>query len=244
MRLAVSVVLLLSLCPMRAGLGRELGGLKISGHEGEPMQEAQGSTDQPSQVQKGEKKPLTNADVVSMVRAGLAQSTIVLAIQHNPTVFDISPQALISLHRLGVPPIVLDAMLTVGSEKPTPPAGPPERTPTNPASLGPLQNGSSEGIKIKGSAPDLHTIRKVLLETDWADDENVVAQKIKAVEKHTCLQVVQTSGAEDAILKWSIEGFDGAALELRSDDGQVLWSKVGGFTKPLGALKRAVGCPK
>jgi hypothetical protein len=32
--------------------------------------------------QKPEKKPLTNADVVSMVKAGLAESTVVLAGSH------------------------------------------------------------------------------------------------------------------------------------------------------------------
>ena|SRR6516162_6614911 len=52
--------------------------------------------------QKPETKPLTNADVVSMVKAGLAESTILLAIQRGPTDFDTSPQALVSLKSEGV----------------------------------------------------------------------------------------------------------------------------------------------
>jgi hypothetical protein len=69
------------------------------------------------QAEKSEKKPLTNADVVSMVKAGLGESTIVLAIQHSASDFDTSPQALIALKNQGVSQKVLDAMLTAGSER-------------------------------------------------------------------------------------------------------------------------------
>jgi hypothetical protein len=72
-----------------------------------------------AQTQKSEKKPLTNADVVSMVKAGLSESTIALAIQKSATDFDTSPQELISLKNQGVPQKVLDAMLTAGTEKKT-----------------------------------------------------------------------------------------------------------------------------
>jgi hypothetical protein len=60
-------------------------------------------------------KPLTNADIVSMVKAGLSESTIVLAIQlaskHGVTDFDTSPGALIELKKQGAAPKILDAML-------------------------------------------------------------------------------------------------------------------------------------
>lgn len=58
-----------------------------------------------------EAKPLTNDDVVAMVKAGLPESTIVLAVQKGPSNFDTSPQALIQLKNQGVPPKVLDAMI-------------------------------------------------------------------------------------------------------------------------------------
>ena len=82
------------------------------------------------------------------------------------------------------------------------------------------------------------------METNWEDDDNVNARKAISVQKHTCLQVVETEGAADAILAWSVEAFTGGALELRSKDGQVLWYRVGSFTTPLKALKEALGCPK
>ena len=83
-------------------------------------------------------KPLTNADVVGMVKAGLEESTIVLAIQRGATGFDTAPQTLISLKNQGVPKKVLDAMLT-----PTLPAGPEEK--------GPLASGLSPAFKEIGT---------------------------------------------------------------------------------------------
>ena len=61
-----------------------------------------------------EKKPLANADVVGMVKAGLAESTVVLAIEQSPCKFDTSPAALIELKNQGVSPAVLEAMLRAG----------------------------------------------------------------------------------------------------------------------------------
>jgi hypothetical protein len=243
MRLAVSVLLLLSLGPTGAGRGREWGGLKASIQDGESLQGAKEETGQTRQVQKDEKKPLTNADVISMVKAGLAESTIILSIQHSSTVFDTSPQALISLQSQGVPQKVQDAMITAESEKPTPPSGPTARTPTNPASVASVPGGSTKSAEIKASTPDLHKIRKILLEMDWAEDDNARPREVMAIEKHTCLRVVDTLGAADASLNWSNQGLMGVALDLLSKDGKELWSKRG-LTPPLKALKQAVGCPK
>lgn len=58
-----------------------------------------------------QEKPLTNADVVDMVKAGLPESTIVLTIGRSPSKFDTSAQALIDLNKAGVSGKVLDAMI-------------------------------------------------------------------------------------------------------------------------------------
>jgi hypothetical protein len=57
------------------------------------------------------KTSMTNADVVEMVKAGLPETTIVLAIQQSQTNFDTSPQALILLKKQGVGQKILEAML-------------------------------------------------------------------------------------------------------------------------------------
>ena len=94
----------------------------------EPSQGISDKKDQPgTAAQSPEKKRLTNADVIGMVKAGLAESTIVLAVQHSATNFDTSPQELISLKNQGVPQKVLDTMLTARTEKTTEPTGPTDR---------------------------------------------------------------------------------------------------------------------
>src|SRR6478609_2921455 len=66
------------------------------------------------------KKPLTNADVIDMVQAGLGESTVLLAIKNSGTNFDTSPQALIELKKKGVSQSIMDAMLSAGEAAPGP----------------------------------------------------------------------------------------------------------------------------
>jgi hypothetical protein len=60
---------------------------------------------------QGEKKALTNADVIAMLDAKLPESTIVLSIQNSESNFDTSPQSLILLKNKGATAGILDAML-------------------------------------------------------------------------------------------------------------------------------------
>src|ERR1051325_10997901 len=56
-------------------------------------------------------KPLTNADVIKMIKAELKEETIVLAIQKHASDFDTSVDGLIALKKEGASQKVLDAML-------------------------------------------------------------------------------------------------------------------------------------
>lgn len=60
-----------------------------------------------------QKKPLSNTDVINMVKSGLAESIIISAIQLNPADYDVSPAALLTLKKAGVTPKEQDAMLAV-----------------------------------------------------------------------------------------------------------------------------------
>jgi len=64
-----------------------------------------------------EKKPMTNGDVVALIKAGLPEETIVLAIQQQPSNFDTSPEALIQLKNQGATQKILDAILRGGTAK-------------------------------------------------------------------------------------------------------------------------------
>lgn len=52
-------------------------------------------------VAQQDKKPLTNEDIIKMVKAGLPDDTIVLVTQSSPNKFDTSPDALIALKGAG-----------------------------------------------------------------------------------------------------------------------------------------------
>ncbi len=98
-----------------------------------------------------EKKPLTNADVVTMVKAGLPESTVVLAIQQSPTAFDLSPQALIKLKSDGVGQHVMDAMLRGPSG---PPAAPPAAGAPEAAPRGVMLSDGTNRTAMKRSEPN------------------------------------------------------------------------------------------
>jgi hypothetical protein len=66
------------------------------------------------------KKPLTNSDVVQMVKAGFNELTVDKAIQANPTAFDTSVQALIALKNEGVSQNIIDTMLAAEAGKNAP----------------------------------------------------------------------------------------------------------------------------
>lgn len=60
---------------------------------------------------KAQETPMTNDDVVKLLKAGLPQSVIVGKIRSSKTKFDTSTAAIISLNTAGVPPDVISAML-------------------------------------------------------------------------------------------------------------------------------------
>ena len=66
------------------------------------------------------KNTMTNVDVIEMVKAGLPENTIVLAIQQSEPNFDTSTKALIELKNQGVSQKILETMLQPQTTKPVP----------------------------------------------------------------------------------------------------------------------------
>lgn len=62
-------------------------------------------------------KPLTNDDVVAMVKGHLGDTTIVNAIQSQDSNFEVSAAALIKLNQAGVKPAVMDAMIAANGKQ-------------------------------------------------------------------------------------------------------------------------------
>jgi len=62
-------------------------------------------------------KPLTNADVLEMSRAGVPESTILLAIQNTPAKFDVSTEGILALHAAGITEPVLNKMIRAATQQ-------------------------------------------------------------------------------------------------------------------------------
>jgi hypothetical protein len=69
----------------------------------------------PSQGQSPKDSPLTNADLVRLVKAGVSENTILRVMQVSETNFTTSADALIELKQHHVPDKVIDAMLDTRS---------------------------------------------------------------------------------------------------------------------------------
>ncbi len=79
----------------------------------------------PALMAQQAQKLLTNADVVKMVKGGLPESVILSEIKSSPSIFDLSPDALIHLHRAGISKRIMDAMMSAGSKEAAPGTPPP-----------------------------------------------------------------------------------------------------------------------
>ena len=97
-------------------------------------------------------KPLTNADVIEMSRAGVPESTIILAIQNTPAKFDVSAEGIIALHAAGITEPVLNQMIRAAT---------PQK-----------QSGHSFGV-LTGSFPVKDAAGKMAHFSAWIKTENV-----------------------------------------------------------------------
>lgn len=102
-------------------------------------------------------KPLTNADVMKMVKGGVSESIVVSTIQSLPSQFDTSPDALIALHKAGVTQAELNAIIAAssgaGGASPSGKTPPNEPTPSHTKSRMPvvsiLQNGAEQRLPLE-----------------------------------------------------------------------------------------------
>jgi hypothetical protein len=97
-------------------------------------------------------KPLTNDDVIEMSRAGVPESTILLAIQKTPVKFDVSAEGILALHAAGVTEPVLNQMFSAAT---------PQK-----------QSGHSFGV-LTGKFPVKDAAGKTVHFSAWIKTENV-----------------------------------------------------------------------
>ncbi len=92
----------------------------------------------PASGQGQPSKPITNQDVVDMVKAGLSAQVIATSIEHaSATQFDVQPTTLVTLKRAGLPDQVLEAMVKAASPASS---GARAAQAAEPASAGPTES--------------------------------------------------------------------------------------------------------
>jgi RHS repeat-associated protein len=102
-----------------------------------------------------EQKPLTNADVINMVQAGVPESVVISSIKSRPANFDVSPDALIALHKAGVTQGEMGAMIAAAGTSASNASGAaqPGSTSTAPnpnfPSVSLIQNGSPQTLDLE-----------------------------------------------------------------------------------------------
>jgi hypothetical protein len=108
-------------------------------------------------------KPLTNADVINMVKAKLPDSVVVQAIQSNPGKYDTSTSALISLHKAGVTENELNAMIGASSKGASAVPATPAVAASAPAV--PKSRMPKLTVTTSGNTQELHLEKTQLAET-------------------------------------------------------------------------------
>lgn len=75
-------------------------------------------------------EPMSNDDVIRMLRAEFGEPTILAAMEANPTAFDVTPRQLVALKSVGVPETIIEAMLAEEAARApsVPPTGPIEES--------------------------------------------------------------------------------------------------------------------
>lgn len=108
-------------------------------------------------------KPLTNDDVIAMVRKKLPETVIVSAIQAGPAKFNTSPNELIRLNGAGVTEKELNAMLAAAGNGSTSAAPAQENPAQAPAPMAPSRSRMPRLLVIQGSSTQELKLEKTQL---------------------------------------------------------------------------------
>ncbi len=110
-----------------------------------------------------QQKPLTNDDVITMVKSGMPESVVVSAIQSRAGKFSTSTSELVRLHKAGVTENELNAMIGAsgkGSPSSAPPSQPVQTAPSVPKTRMPTLV-----VTAGGNTQELHLEKTQLAET-------------------------------------------------------------------------------
>ncbi|HEY6936530.1 MAG TPA: hypothetical protein VI424_05230 [Terriglobales bacterium] len=177
-------------------------------------------------AQQGQ-QPLTNADVVKMVKSGLPASVISNAIQANETDFDVSANGLIALQKAGVPQAVMDAMISASSKKRSSSAASSAAPATAAAPAATLPNGGQLAVTV---AQNGKSMALPLQKTQLAQTKSKASSLGALATDSAVNQAFQVGVNEAAWQAWSHGGGYGTYSGVTA--GASVMSGIMGHRKP------------
>jgi hypothetical protein len=146
-------------------------------------------------------RPLTNADVINMVKSQLPESVIVGAIQSHPGKFDTSTSGLIALHRAGITEKEMNAMMAA-SGKGSADAG----VPRPPEGGGDVASAADSGAIL----PSKSRLPRVTV-TQGSTSQELKLEKTQLAETKTKPSSMKNLAADSAVTQAMQAGVNTAA---------------------------------
>ena len=145
-------------------------------------------------------KPLTNDDVIAMVKGGLPETTVINAINAQDSNFDVSATALIKLKQQGVNSKIMDAMLAAANKKHS---AAPAPAPAAPAAAPAATAGQPSVTVLKGAAQQPIPVSKTQIaqtktkatSLSALSTDNALGQAMQSVALSAAQQAAYRSGS-------------------------------------------------
>lgn len=147
-------------------------------------------------------RPVVNADIVEMSRAGLLPAVVVAKIKSSQCKFDTSPSALVELKEGGVADDVLIEMVR-NPNGAAPPKIEPIVSSSPPAALSTqpeVKERPSDNLPEYGDISEIRKFRRVFVIADDIDSQNVM---IKALRQYDGLDVVASPERADVFVAFT-----------------------------------------
>jgi hypothetical protein len=158
-------------------------------------------------------RPVLNADIIEMSRAGLLASVVIAKIKNSECKFDTSPSALVALKEAGVADEILLEMVR------NPNGGAPSKVESAPSSKPPVIAASQPEVKESpndnlpeyGDISEIRKFRRVFVIADDIDSQNLM---VNALRQYDGLDVVGSPDRADLFVAFS-QGSTATSVVLR-----------------------------
>ncbi|HEX5873557.1 MAG TPA: hypothetical protein VFY60_02850 [Pyrinomonadaceae bacterium] len=135
-------------------------------------------------------RPIANADIVEMSRAGLLPAVLIAKIKSSECKFDTSPSALVALKEAGVADDVLMEMVRNSSGSVQPNVQPlPSSSPVAATSQQEVKERPGDNLPEYGDISEIRKLRRVFVIADDIDSQSLM---IKALRQYDGLDVVSS----------------------------------------------------